>query len=402
MIRKLSSGGVGYSVADLNHVRYIFVSAVPRAGADLFEQAHDALATIARVTDDAGPRGAIVQQAVFIRDHEEIPACKKIIEDFYCDALPATSYVVQPPCAGKELAIEAWGVGRRNGDFEIERVSPHLVILRHSDIAWAHCAGVLPDTPAVDVHTRSLNAFARMRELLASKGFGFEQVVRTWLYLGDIVGPEGDTQRYKELNRARTDFYRNLRFFEKHTPPGLNGAAYPASTGIGAGDRDVMMGSIAMTTERDDVVLVPLENPLQTPAFHYEQHHSPQSPKFARAMAVVGGRAVAIFVSGTASIVESETRFVGDVEGQTHQTLDNIDALIAPANFERHGVTGAGAALSDLVLLRVYIKRQEDYERTRAVCEERLGELPTIYAVADVCRPELLVEIEGVAFAPKG
>jgi hypothetical protein len=47
----------------------------------------------------------------------------------------------------------------------------------------------------------------------------------------------------------------------------------------------------------------------------------------------------------------------------------------------------------------VYIKSREDYGRTRAVCEARLGELPTIYAVADVCRPELLVEIEAVAFA---
>jgi hypothetical protein len=49
--------------------------------------------------------------------------------------------------------------------------------------------------------------------------------------------------------------------------------------------------------------------------------------------------------------------------------------------------------------VRVYIKRQEDYEKVRAVCESRLGELPTIYAIADVCRPDLLVEIEGMAFS---
>jgi len=60
---------------------------------------------------------------------------------------------------------------------------------------------------------------------------------------------------------------------------------------------------------------------------------------------------------------------------------------------------GLGATLGDLAFARVYIKRQEDYRGVRAVCEDRLGELPTVYAVADVCRPELLVEIEGVAFS---
>jgi enamine deaminase RidA (YjgF/YER057c/UK114 family) len=61
---------------------------------------------------------------------------------------------------------------------------------------------------------------------------------------------------------------------------------------------------------------------------------------------------------------------------------------------------GAGAGLEDLAKVRVYIKRKEDYEKCRAICDERLGGLPTIYAEADVCRPDLLVEIEGVAFSP--
>jgi hypothetical protein len=47
----------------------------------------------------------------------------------------------------------------------------------------------------------------------------------------------------------------------------------------------------------------------------------------------------------------------------------------------------------------VYLKRHEDYAQARAICESRLGELPTIYAVGDICRSELLVEIEGIAFS---
>jgi len=73
--------------------------------------------------------------------------------------------------------------------------------------------------------------------------------------------------------------------------------------------------------------------------------------------------------------------------------------LIAADNFRGHGLDGFGATLGDLALARVYLKRHEDYAQARAICEERLGELPTIYAVGDICRPELLVEIEGMAFS---
>jgi enamine deaminase RidA (YjgF/YER057c/UK114 family) len=55
--------------------------------------------------------------------------------------------------------------------------------------------------------------------------------------------------------------------------------------------------------------------------------------------------------------------------------------------------------LHDLAKIRVYLKRPEDFSACKAICERRFGSVPAIYAVADVCRPELLVEIEGVAFS---
>ena len=116
-------------------------------------------------------------------------------------------------------------------------------------------------------------------------------------------------------------------------------------------------------------------------------------------MAVTADQSATIFVSGTASITSSETRYIEDIEGQTNLTLDNIEALISADNFKNHNAPGYGATLQDLALVRVYIKRQEEYAKCRAVCEARLGKRPIIYAIADVCRPELLVEIEGVAFA---
>ncbi|MGA2618923.1 MAG: hypothetical protein ABSF26_15035, partial [Thermoguttaceae bacterium] len=159
---------------------------------------------------------------------------------------------------------------------------------------------------------------------------------------------------------------------------------------------------IALATDRKDIIAVPLENPRQTAAFDYADHYSPKSPKFCRAMALSCGNYATIFVSGTASITDSETWHVGDAVAQTHETLDNIAALICEENLCYHGLPGLGASLDGLGLVRVYIKRAEDYASVRAACEKRLGELPTICAMADVCRPELLVEIEGIAFSRRG
>ena len=115
----------------------------------------------------------------------------------------------------------------------------------------------------------------------------------------------------------------------------------------------------------------------------------------------MGDGAARVLVSGTASIIDSESHHLGDVAGQTRETLDNIAALISADNFRRHGQTGLGATLDDVALMRVYIKRPEDYAPVRDLCQARLGEIPVLYTVADVCRPELLVEIEGIAFCPR-
>jgi enamine deaminase RidA (YjgF/YER057c/UK114 family) len=409
-IRKISHEGVGYSAVDLNDVRHVFAAAVPRRGSTLRQQTDDALRTIEAVIGEQGTRGSIVQQAVFVSDVNHINECRQIIRGFYGRELPATSYIPQPPCQGKLVSIEAMGVGQGRGEVEIERASEQLVIARHNGIAWVHCAQVVPQLPTAGVHDASLNAFQQIRCLLGSVHVRFEQVVRTWLYLGGIVADEGPTQRYKELNRARTEFYRDIPFLVDRLPanlpqhvPGHDGRpVYPASTGIGTDGRGIMMSAIALVTDRTDIHAVPLENPRQTAAYDYSDYYSPKSPKFSRAMALSCGEYATIFVSGTASITDAETRHEGDVAAQTHETLDNIAALVSEGNLCRHGLPGMGTSLDGLALVRVYIKRQADYAKCRAVCEQRLGELPTIYAVADVCRPELLVEIEGIAFSRKG
>ena len=393
LMRKVARDGIGYSVVELTDVRHVFAAAVPHNGSTLEEQVEDALRTIEAVIDEEGTRGSIVHQAVFVADAASVKTCKRLIHDFYGDQLPATTYVQQRPCAGKLLAIEALGVGSRDKEVQIDRISEELVIASHNDISWIHCAHVVPRIGGARVYDRSISAFAAMRSLLDRVGVRFDQVVRTWLYLGDIVGMEGPVQRYQELNRARTDFFKGIDF------QATCGAGYPASTGIGTDGSDIMMSCIALATERSDIVAMSLENPRQTAAYDYAADYSPKSPKFSRGMALSCGSHATIFISGTASITQSETRHLDNAAAQTRETLDNIEALIGEDNLASHGLPGLGASLANLGLVRVYVKRQQDYPHVRAVCQDRLGEVPTIYALADVCRPELLVEIEGIAFS---
>jgi enamine deaminase RidA (YjgF/YER057c/UK114 family) len=107
MIRKVSSDGVGYSVVELNDHRHVFAAAIPRSGTTLREQTEDALLTIQAVMDEEGTRGAIVQQAVFVKDFDRLDECREIIRRFYGKkAMPATSYVAQPPCGQKDHAAQ--------------------------------------------------------------------------------------------------------------------------------------------------------------------------------------------------------------------------------------------------------------------------------------------------------
>ena len=398
---KKSREGTGYSTVDLGDVRHVFVAAVPRNGTTLSQQAVDALRIIESATHAEGICGSIVQQTVFLSDPGQIDVCRRIMHDFYGHDLPATSYIPQPPCGGKLLAVECLGIGQGRGDVNIRRVNEQLVIARHNGITWAHCATAGPQKQTLDAYDDATNGFEQLRTLLNCDDISFDRVIRTWLYCGGITDREGVASNYQGINRARADFYRDINFLNNGMKNLQRKRIYPASTGIGVGAPGVMLGAIALSTDREDITIVPLENPRQTPACDYSSHYSPVSPEFSRAMAISCDSHVTIFISGTASIIASETRHAGDAAAQTHETLDNIAELICEENLRRHGLPGLGASLNALAMARVYVKRREDYATVQDICHRRLHAIPIIYAQADICRPELLVEIEGIAFSSK-
>ena len=341
---------------------------------------------------------AVTTQTVYMRDTGNIDVLRRLMEAFYGERMPVTIFLPQPPCDGAELAIEAWAVGTRLA--EIRHLGPDTVTVSYDGLRWIHTAASAPTDESTTAYEQTKNVFTSLQRQLEESGVEFDEVVRTWLYQGGITASEEGTERYRELNRARTDFFEGMAFGSHLAASRDARISYPASTGIGTRERGLRTACMALQTKRKDVRLVSLENPLQTPSFDYAKRFSFKSPKFSRAMAVAIGNYVTTWISGTASIVDSESVHLGDVEKQTEQTLTNIERLIDSENCERHGLAGAGSTLADLAKVRVYVKRAEDFDRCRTVCERRIGAVPVIYAHADVCRSELLVEIEAVAFSP--
>ncbi len=146
-----------------------------------------------------------------------------------------------------------------------------------------------------------------------------------------------------------------------------------------------------------------IENPRQVSAYHYPDHYGPRSPTFSRAaLADAGGGRRALFISGTASIVGHASMHVGDVRKQTEETLLNIQAVLDAARQQARFELPA-----DALTCTVYLRQREDLDAVREVLERQLGAhsealRTALYLRADICRADLLVEIEGHGFSAAG
>jgi enamine deaminase RidA (YjgF/YER057c/UK114 family) len=387
-----------HAVLELGQLARLAVMAVPGSRGPFRQQAEELFAQLHCLVSRQPTALTATTMMVFLRDSSNEAQCREIVRERFGESSPMATFVVQPPCCGAALGVELWALG--GAGVTVQRLGPHLLTVESEGIRWIHSGGVVASDGAQGPYAESLSAFRSMEEQLARAGIGFDQVMRTWIYVNQITDGLDGSQRYQEMNRARTDFFQGRRLCAKNRAPVAPPTIYPASTGIGTSGRRIVMSCLALDSARPDVFILPLENPQQTASYAYHAKYSPQSPKFSRAMAVVQGQFVSTLVSGTASIVNAKTCHPGDIARQTEQTIENIERLIAAENFARHGLAGAGATLKNIAKLRVYVKHNDDYERCREVVEERLPNVPAIYLQADVCRPDLLVEIEAVAFSP--
>ena len=116
-----------------------------------------------------------------------------------------------------------------------------------------------------------------------------------------------------------------------------------------------------------------------------------------------GADGAVLLVGGTASIVGENSLHERDARQQALETFENLAELVATARRQIGGGAGAShdaprAAFDAFTELRVYVVRDIDAPLLCEMVVERFGRTARIeFAQADLCRRELLVEIEGLA-----
>jgi chorismate lyase / 3-hydroxybenzoate synthase len=204
-------------------------------------------------------------------------------------------------------------------------------------------------------------------------------LIRIWNYLPDInLEADGD-ERYRHFNSARQLAFRNSGRATMGTVPAASALGSPAGSPI----------SIYFLAARRPPKMI--ENPRQTSAYHYPPKFGRHSPIFSRACMLSESAGTNLFVSGTASIVGHETIHQGDVAAQTRETMTNINALLGEAN----RVVGSARYSLDGLKFKVYVRQPSDLGAIEEALSKSLrSSTPIVYLQADVCREDLLVEIE--------
>jgi chorismate lyase/3-hydroxybenzoate synthase len=209
--------------------------------------------------------------------------------------------------------------------------------------------------------------------------------VRFWNYLPDIRRPAaGGLDRYMVFNAGRF-----AACSEWLGGPDRFGRLLATASAVGWAGPDLVVHALAAREPGR-----PVENPRQVPAYRYSQRFGPRPPCFARATVLAGGRGTAhrptVLVGGTASIRGEESMFPGDVAAQVRETVENLCSLARAAD-----PTCDPSHFTDL---RVYHPRDADRPTIAALVAPEFPNFAAVeYVRADLCRPELLVEIEGVA-----
>jgi enamine deaminase RidA (YjgF/YER057c/UK114 family) len=239
---------------------------------------------------------------------------------------------------------------------------------------YCRLSGLLPKDASRSRKEQAIEIFGQMDTVLQSNGMTFSNVLRTWFYNDDILS------WYDDFNEIRNSIFRKKRVF---------GGLVPASTGVGgrnAAGAALAGGLLAVKPKAEGVQAFAVQSPLQFAAMEY-------GSSFSRAVELDLPDHQRLYVSGTASIKpDGRTAHIDDPQAQVKLTMEVVYAILESCSMDWADVTRALA----------YFKHAKDapiFDKFRT--QNNLSRFPVVIVENDICRDELLFEIEIKAIRPK-
>ncbi len=312
---------------------------------------------------DAPNQAAVLEPTSLVRDRAAGPV--------------AVSVVQQAPLPGAKLALLAYHIAADAPVAKTNLAPGHVLVEKNgARHLWSTrlCTGAQQQATPATAQTREV--FERLVEVLESQGGTLRRnCVRTWIYVKDV------DVFYQDVVDSRTEL------FDRH---GLTrDTHYLASTGI--------EGACA---HRYDTVLMDAYSNLDLAPGQMSYLNDfdalcatkDYDVTFERGTRVAYADRAHHFISGTASIDNAgQVVHRGDVLRQLGRALDNVAALLR----------AGGAGLADMTHLLVYLRDPSDLARVEGAVRERFPGLPILFLRGAVCRPEWLIEVEGIAITPE-
>lgn len=311
---------------------------------------------------------------------------------------PALVFIAQAPITGSFYAVEMTLVASTSDGIKILFKSldqTNYALVETGDSRWLFLGLDNHHTQERNFDFLVNSTFGTANKILEAENMSFKNVIRQWNYIENITSTtlrqSGKYQYYQIFNDTRALFYENnnLRF------------DFPAATGIGCDSGGFVLELIALNSAKQ-YKSISIKSPIQKNAYEYSKgvligdatHPvSKQAPLFERAKMVMFSNDAIIYISGTAAINGEKSIEILDVEYQTEATIKNIFELVTENNFRLNNVHKTVKKMHPSYV-RAYVKNKAHHTLVDKICRKYFKDTPLLLVQSDVCRDELLVEIE--------
>ena len=360
-IRRQHGDGLDLVAVESSPVSELHLTVTPRNGESINAMAR-------RLAEVLNPWDATVVRQIIFGAATAYEATLKTLRQVLDDPELPVIWVEGTGCA--DHAIAGMQVHAITGA-RVRTLGDHGVVTRIWDDALAtHCVvnPILPARTQATPPEQARDVFEKLQAGLASAGMTMKDIARTWFYLDDLLS------WYDGFNRVRNDvFARNE----------LRPHSLPASTGVGG--RNPMGAALAAAAwavrphDPAAKVLHFAPSPEQCPASAY-------GSAFSRAVEIGCAGFRRLLVSGTASIArDGKTEHIGDARAQIERSMQVVAAIL-----ESRRMTFADTAFAT-----AFFKHPADAPLFADwLARHGLQSMPVVCAQCDICRDNLLFEIE--------